>query len=53
MFMDVHWHHCRELFADERLVVCRIDSNLQLADVCTKMNSGLKMAGFRNMLCLL
>jgi hypothetical protein len=52
-YIIVHWHYCRELFADERLVVCRIDSNSQLGDVCTNMHSGEKMADFRNLLCLL
>jgi hypothetical protein len=28
-YTDVHWHYCRELFADERLVVCRTDSDSQ------------------------
>jgi hypothetical protein len=52
-YLDVHWHYCRELFADGKLLVCRADSNSQLADVCTKMHSGPKMSDFRNLLCLL
>jgi hypothetical protein len=52
-YLDVHWHYCRELFADGKLVVCRAESNSQLTDVCTKMHSDPKMASFRYSRCLL
>jgi hypothetical protein len=34
-YLDVHWHYCREFFANGKLLVCRAESNSQLADVCS------------------
>jgi hypothetical protein len=52
-YLEIHWHYCRELIASGKVCVSRVDTQAQLADVCTKAHNGPRTREFRNVLCLL
>jgi hypothetical protein len=40
-YLDVHWHYCRELFADGKMMVSTARTS-SLADMSTRKHSGPK-----------